>query len=83
MPTRTAYGTDRFSDSTDGNRSAACGAWRNSDGSNAHRYCDGSVMLPAPRDKCSCPCHSLCVNCGSQPAEMFSGGLCGECWNGA
>lgn len=38
-------------------RAAACGAWQHADGTNAHELCTGAVALPAPRDRCSCPCH--------------------------
>ena len=39
------------------NRSAACGAWREMDGTHAHTFCTGNVSLPPPDDRCTCPCH--------------------------
>jgi hypothetical protein len=40
-------------------KSAACGAWIDFDGDNAHRYCTGEVLLPPPDDVCDCECHSV------------------------
>lgn len=38
--------------------SAACGAWRDFNGDNAHGHCTGAVNLPAPDDVCQCRCHN-------------------------
>jgi len=45
-------------DGTPRNRSSACGAWQEMDGTHAHTYCAGTVTLPPPDDVCTCPCHT-------------------------
>jgi hypothetical protein len=40
------------------NLSAACGAWKNHNGTHAHDLCDGEIALPAPLDRCTCSCHT-------------------------